>query len=245
MSSSRIRRKTAFQTVVDAFGIATDYPLLLGAFLLVAVVEAFAEVGGPLLSILGTVIGLYVGGIAYLYTESELVGSTVSFGDAAERVLPRLLSLVGILIVYVVAVGIGIVLLVLPGIYLGARLILAFPACVVDDQGAFESLATSWDAAGGNVLKLVGIFLLLMVGALGTTALGAAFGGLEFVDSPMYLLVTAPISAILTATIEIATARVYLENTVPADDPRLQQTTTGAGGRSGPTSTASDSRSLR
>lgn len=208
-----VSRKAAFGTVSEALGLVFAYPVLLGAFVAVEAVDAAvpADVVGR--SIPVWLLALFVGGVAYVYTEAAVGGGRASVLDASGRVLRRLLSLIGVSIVYGVVVAIGLVLLIAPGVYLGARLVLAFPACVLDDQSAFDSLETSWNVADGNVLKLVGIFLLLFLPvALGVAAV--ELSQFEFGYAGNYLLLVGDVgaSAVLTATLEVATARVYLEN---------------------------------
>ncbi|XVH30972.1 glycerophosphoryl diester phosphodiesterase membrane domain-containing protein [Haloferacaceae archaeon DSL9] len=189
---------------------AINLPLLLAAFVVLEFIHTAGEVS-LLFSLLSFLGGLFLGGVAYVYAEAELRGTAVDFGEAAEPVVRRFLSLIGIFVGYIVAVAIGFALLILPGIYLGARLILAFPACVLDDRDTFDSFATSWEVAGGNVLKLVGIFILGFVAALGVSVVGwITAGGLE--SSTLFLLVTAPLSGLITAVVELSIARVYLEN---------------------------------
>jgi membrane-anchored glycerophosphoryl diester phosphodiesterase (GDPDase) len=118
-------------------------------------------------------------------------------------------------------------LLIIPGLYLAARLGLALPACVLDDQRAIESLKTSWSVAEGNLLKIGGLIGVLLLGFLVvgiaslvialpiTVVLGVTAG------STLASLVTAPIFGILLGAFQMALARVYLENRQP--EPQRQQ----------------------
>lgn len=218
-----IPRKNAVDTMTDAATWLFGLPVLIGAFLAVEFVNSLASIFGPgtgsILQLVGAVAMLLVNGAAYRYVESELFGGRFEFGEAINEVTGRLLSLIGVLLIYVIAVGIGLVLLIIPGIYIGARLFLAFPACVLDGHGAIDSISVSWDVAGGNVAKLVGIFLLSLIPVLLLSAFGAGAGGAELLASPVFLLITAPLSAIITGIVEMAGARVYIEN-------RHTQTTT-------------------
>jgi len=194
-------------------------PILFGAFIFVELFDAIGEINA-LFSLLSIPLLLVVDGVAHKYTERLLADESVS-GTVAELfdmgsvVLGRLLSLLGVVIIYVVAVAIGLILLIVPGIYLGARLALAFPACVLDEQRAFESLSTSWDVAHGNVLKLVGLFLLFIFAVIGVTLPLVIFEGVDAVDapeSPLALVLVAPITALISGAVEMSYARIYLEN---------------------------------
>lgn len=216
-SGPHVPRKGALETFTQGLKWIIGLPVLLGAFLVVDLVNVVGETVNPLFSLLGFLLSLVVWGVAYRYAERLLAdepveGSVDELFDTASDVLGRLLSLVGIFIVYVIVVGIGFLLFILPGIYLGARLILAYPACVLDDQRAFQSLSTSWDVAHGNVLKLVGIFLINVAVVFGVFFVAAIIGGIAALDSPVFLALTAPVTAVFTGAVQMAVGRVYLEN---------------------------------
>ncbi len=65
-------------------------------------------------------------------------------------------------------VGFGLLLLVIPGIYLAVKFVLAGPAIVADEQGPFEGLRTSWRQTDGQfstvllLLVLSGISFILV-----------------------------------------------------------------------------------
>lgn len=209
----------ALATLGQSLRWLLGFPILIAAFLIGDLLTTTQYLVSPALSpviqIGGAILNLVLGGVAYVYVDRELRDEAVAFGDAVSEVLGRLLSLLGIFIVYVIAVGIGFLLLVLPGIYLGARLILAFPACVLDEKGISDSLSISWEVANGNVLKLVAIFVLSLLPLFGVFLIGALTGDIqspEDVQNPTVLALSAPISAIVGGMIEMATARVYLEN---------------------------------
>jgi hypothetical protein len=230
-----IVRKSAVDTFSQAFSWMTGLPVLIGVFAVVAALSALAP-GSPtissVLSLVQTVVGLLVGGIAHIYTkryvyDEQVRGSLDELSDIAGDVANKLLSLLGAAIVYGLAVGFGTLLLIIPGLYLAARLGLALPACVLDDQRAIESLKTSWSVAEGNLLKIGGLIGVLLLGFLVvgiaslvialpiTVVLGVTAG------STLASLVTAPIFGILLGAFQMALARVYLENRQP--EPQRQQ----------------------
>lgn len=204
-----IPRRTAIETLRESVGWLVASPALLAAFIVVDAFGVVAEFTSPILSIVAALIGLFVGGIAYVYADAFLSGESTTIGRAAGPVLDRFISLVGVFIIYLIVVAIGFLLLIIPGIYLGARLILAFPACILDDSGTFDSLSQSWRVAHGNLLKLVGIFLLLFFAMFGYFLLGGLVFGLMH---PLFVVLSIPVTAALTGIVELAIARVYLEN---------------------------------
>lgn len=53
----------------------------------------------------------------------------------------------------------GVILLIIPGIYLGIRLQFA-PLCMVEGAGIVEALKKSWKLTKGNILRLVLLYLV-------------------------------------------------------------------------------------
>lgn len=227
-----IPRKGALETFTQGLKWLVAVPALLGAFVVVELLSSLSPFVTGLLSLVGSILSLLLGAVAYKYTEQFVYSGDVQGGvdtvlSTASEVASRLLSLIGIAIIYVIAVFVGLFLLILPGIYLGARLVLAFPACVLDDEGVLDSFSTSWSVASGNILKLVGLGFILILANIGigiVVSLGvAAAGGLSVLEGPFVSLLLAPVSAVLGGAVQIAIARVYLENRPPKPQPRGQQ----------------------
>lgn len=100
------------------------------------------------------------------------------------------LKFFGAAILYNIIVGVGLVLLILPGIYLGIRLQF-FAYLIVDkDMGPIEALKKSWEMTEGKVLDL---FLLGLV-IVGLNILG-------FLALLIGMAVTAPITMVVYATV--------------------------------------------
>lgn len=105
-------------------------------------------------------------GVAFLAAADAVAGSRRPFRArlrvAAERLPESLLAGV----VGGIAVGGGLLTLLVPGLYLLSKLALAFPACVVDDLDAVTALRRSWLLTGGSaltVLALLALYLLVVV----------------------------------------------------------------------------------
>ncbi|WP_440771817.1 DUF7847 domain-containing protein [Natronorubrum sp. DTA28] len=215
-----LRRKGAIGSIGDGIDWLRRNPILIVLFLLYGLIELGAELLGPggfVLTLVGFLLLPYIDGLVHVIGEQEASGESGDIGRASSTVLARYLSLIGIWIAYTVAIFVGLLFLILPGIYLAVRLSLAFPACVIDDQDAFESLSTSWSVAKGNLLKLFGIFVasLVVVGSVGiVTVLFTGFDGEFFIT---FLFLSALLTAVVSPVVQFAFARVYLENR-PADE---------------------------
>ncbi|SDJ53502.1 DUF7847 domain-containing protein [Natronorubrum texcoconense] len=215
-----LQRKGVIGSIGDGIEWLRRNPILMVVFLLYGLIELGAEILGPagvVLTLVGWLLLPYIDGLVHVIGKQEASGESGDIGRASSTVLGRYLSLIVIWIAYVIAVSIGLIFLILPGIYLAVRLSLAFPACVIDDQDAFESLSTSWSVAKGNLLKLFGIFVasLVVVGSVGIVTV--LYTGLDGEFYLTFLLVSALLTAVVSPVVQFALARVYLENR-PTDE---------------------------
>ncbi len=118
---------------------------------------------------------LVVAGVAHLLAQgatvfavSELhLGRTTTIGAALQRVRGELGTLFGVLILSSLAIGGGLILLIIPGIYIACRLAVCVPAAILEDLGPRTSLERSWaltkDNAGRALLIYVLYFVLVIV----------------------------------------------------------------------------------
>lgn len=187
------------------------------------------------------ILGLVVAGMAYVYAERELRGESATAGEAASQVFSQFLSLLAIWLLFIPVFVLGLFLFILPGLYIGGRLLLAFPACVLDRQGALDSLSTSWELTSRVSLTSMGILALATLTFFGLalvlaipqniifSALGvelAAFEtleeALEVMDDPQLAAVNAFFQAIAlaipTGLVQIAGARLYLQERYGASE---------------------------
>jgi uncharacterized membrane protein len=74
--------------------------------------------------------------------------------------VPVILNAAGALALYWAVVGVGYLLLVIPGLYLQVRLQFAPYFCVDRDENCIEALKSSWDATENNWVA-IGLFNLL------------------------------------------------------------------------------------
>jgi hypothetical protein len=114
--------------------------------------------------------------------------------DAVLAGLQRLPGAIVAVLVFIVAVGIGFVLLFIPGFYLWGKLEFWLSAVFADDVGAIEGLGRSWEATAGNwwrsvtivsVAFIIILVLELLVSVVTASAVGIMVGvyhsGLEAV----------------------------------------------------------------
>lgn len=119
-----------------------DFVTARGAFL-VALIFLF------LMSAIGEAI-ILVGALQYLH------GEPVRPGEALRQGLAKSFPLLGLVILYTLAVGIGAVLLIVPGVFLMVIWSIVVPACVVEGLGPIASMNRSRNLTKGHRWKIFG-----------------------------------------------------------------------------------------
>jgi hypothetical protein len=179
--------------------------------------------GGPVLywAILGGLVSVVTGAILQASiisgAASDLNGRPVSVGESLRIGLRAFLPLIGLSIVVGVAVWLGLILLIVPGVLIALAWCVAVPVYVVEQTGVFSSLDRSATLTRGNRLRIFGLFCLVVVAALIISIvigivggiLGAISGGLfAYVQAA---IVSPAISALVAALGATASAVLYVE----------------------------------
>lgn len=86
-------------------------------------------------------------------------------------------------IVFGIAVAVGLILLIVPGIYLALALFFWTVYVAVEDKGFYEAMKSSWELTEGHKWRLLGLFLVLGIVNLALMAPGMvlAVAGMQFV----------------------------------------------------------------
>ncbi len=103
-------------------------------------------------------------------TFQDLHGRPVRIWESAKRGLMRFLPLTGAFIVFSLGAGLGLVLLIVPGLLLLVRWYVFAPVCVVEWRGPLGSLKRSAALTEGYRWKLFAILVIINLAA------GAAIG---------------------------------------------------------------------
>ena len=132
------------------------------------IVDFFSANSGPigLLGFLGMILSIsFLGGL-HIAFDVKSSNSSIEPLNALLSGFKKFFPLFGAYILSAIVVFFGLLLLILPGIYVGARLAL-FPAYIMlQNKGALESLQLSWentDEHGGALFSLTIIFALLSI----------------------------------------------------------------------------------
>lgn len=95
-----------------------------------------------------------------------LRGRTVGLGEALSRGLSLILPMLGVAILSGLAIGIGTVLLIVPGIIVAVMLWVAIPAAVVERPGVIASLQRSAELTKGHRWSVFGILVIIVVAVI-------------------------------------------------------------------------------
>ena len=107
----------------------------------------------------------------------DLRGRTVSAAESASHGLSQLVSVIGLSILVGIVVGIGMVLLIIPGLIAITALAVALPVCVVERDGPSSSMRRSANLTSGHRWPIFGVafavgVISIAVGYLIAVALG-------------------------------------------------------------------------
>lgn len=113
--------------------------------------------------VISVVIAAIVQGALTRATVAEREGKRASFGECIAAGLRVFLPLIAVGLIYGISVGIGFVLLIVPGIIVMIVWSAAAPAIVVERDGVIASLGRSNELTRGSRWRIFGLFLVLLV----------------------------------------------------------------------------------
>ena len=188
-------------------------PLLIGAALVIGVagiIEGILSVSGSIiLGILGAFVGLaagflYTGYVVKLVQDIRDGRRDFSVGELFSHATPYLGTLILAGILAGIAIAIGFVLIIVPGLILLTIWAVISPAIVVEDKGVFESFGRSRELVRGHGWQVFGAivltFLIIVVVGIIASLIGSAIG-----DAGLVILraignvITAPVWALVSS----------------------------------------------
>jgi hypothetical protein len=130
---------------------------------------------------------------------SAYLGEEASAGPSLRYGLSRLLPLMVAYIVVWIVVGIGFLIFFIPGIFLGVKWCVTFPAIVSERAGPFSAMGRSWELTRGHWWRTFGTLLVLvLISAVLWFLVVAGLGGLIASDENMSEVTYAVLSTALT-----------------------------------------------
>jgi hypothetical protein len=205
-------------------------PVAFWLFLVVAIVNGLAGSSLVLLllaSVVGIVAGtLYQGTVVNLVLDVQDGRRDFSAGELLSSAAPFIAPLVGAGILAGIAIGIGLFLLLVPGLFLLTIWAVIAPVIVVEKSGVMDSFGRSRVLVRGNGWPVFGAivvaFLIVIVGGLVFGAIAASIADgplLRIVFSALASTITAPISALVAAVLYFRLRAVEGTPAPPAGGP--------------------------
>ena len=198
----------AFETYQSQAG-----PLLGGALIVIGiagVIEGILAITGSfILVLLGVLIGLaasflYTGYVVKLVQDVRDGRRDFTVGELFSHAAPFVGTLVLNGILAGIAIAIGFVLIIVPGLILLTIWAVIAPSIVVEDRGVFEAFGRSRDLVRGHGWQVFGAvvlaFLIVFVVGLVASIVGAAIGNVgQVILQTAASVATAPVAALVSS----------------------------------------------
>lgn len=181
---------------------------------------------------IAAVVNAAIGIVGYFWVQGALVEAAadvhdgrqeLEFGDVFRRVRPVLGALIVAGLLAGLGIGLGLLLLIVPGLYLLTRWALIIPVIVLEKRRAGESFGRSYELVKGNGWTVFGIVLIVFL--LGAIVGGIVSGILQAAlnDFLGFWLGNTVANAIVTPFFAVALTVVYLQLTAGREAPEAAE----------------------
>lgn len=197
--------------------------LLLGGlptFLMYAFLLKGVEAGGSatflvpsyaVSSIVSMILGYLLQAAIVRSSILDLSGRDPEIGASLVEALQLILPIVGVVILSGILVGIGFMLLIVPGIIVYIMLIVAVPALVEERQGVIASMKRSRALTAGSRGRIFLLLLLFLVVYFIVAAVIGIFIGVTATNPIIYALGQALLAALVSLIVAAMLASLYVE----------------------------------
>jgi hypothetical protein len=196
----------AFAIYRDQIGVLLPAALVL--FAINALVGLVFDRG--LLALIGAVVSLvlvilYEGMVVQLVRDVQDGRRDSSAGELFSSVSPVLLPLIGVSILAALAISVGLVFCLVPGLILLTFWSVVAPVTVIERPGVFGAFGRSWALVRGNAWPVFGtivlVFLLIIAASVAAALIGLVLGDVgRAILSVIFNALTQPVVA-LTASV--------------------------------------------
>lgn len=227
MSTQKIKPGEVIGSAFKIYGDQASVliPAAVAVFAIGALARlAFTGGAAVLVSLVGLVLStFYQGMVVELVRDVQDGRRDNSVGQLFRGVAPIVLPLIGLSIVLGIAVGIGFILIIVPGLFLMTIWAVAAPSLVIERNGVFAAFGRSRELVRGNGWQVFGVILVVLVLGIavavivGVIASGLGDGGRALVQWVFEVLVS-PFTALISAVLYFSLRGVHGESTA-ADAP--------------------------
>lgn len=207
------------KVISDSFSLyGQNFGVLIGVGLVIAIIvgiingilndsdSAFLHFLAWIVQLIGTAV--YTGFVVKVVQDVRADGTRDnSVGDLMSAAMPAIGPLIVFGILSGIAIGIGFILLIIPGLFLMTIWSVGSPSIVAEGRGPLEAFGRSWELVKGQAWTVFGVLVcvfLIMVAALIVAGLiGAAIGGIvgAAIVAILVSLVYMPIAALVASTL--------------------------------------------
>ncbi len=164
-----------------------------------------AAAGGLVLMLVGGLLSLIASGVTVVMARDALAAREPSMGDAFGAVMGRLGDVVIASILVMVIVGVGMMLLVLPGVVAGFFLMFTLPAVLLDGSSAVAGLKRSATLVKDNLGATVGLVIGIVLAAIVIMIVSKFLGMVPFLGP----LAAAVLTGAFVGYLTVVAVRVY------------------------------------
>ncbi len=180
--------RTNGQQLQDSAEVSTSLWAVAGAWLLAALV--------------GLLLYQVLTGAITRNIAAEVAGQDLGLEQSYRFGFARLGPILVVSILVGLATLLGLIMLVIPGIYIGVRLAVSIQALVVEDKRGTEAMRRSWDLVGGHwwhaaLTMLVAGLITGVVNAVITAPFGAGAWLVQGIAAAVATTVTLPYGALV------------------------------------------------
>lgn len=169
------------------------------------------------LGLLGIVTNAILQGAIIHGTVQDLNGRPVVFAESLANGLRSFLPLIGLSILMGLAIVFGLFFLFVPGVMMWLAWCVALPALVAERRGVFDSFSRSADLTRNNRWRILGLFVVYIVGLIVVSAvIGIVVGIFSVVGAiggfnPIGFVVNGVVNAAMSAIGATLIAVLYVE----------------------------------
>lgn len=171
---------------------------------------AFLLVLGLVTLVLSLAVAAFTAAYVSAIALGELGGQERTWQRCLQIALALTLPGAVALLLYGIGIAVGCLLLIVPGLLLGAMLWTLIPALVHDRRGISEAFSRSWNVGRSNLLTLLALFLVVMVVQGGS---GWALGRLQLTVEfqPLGVAIVALPQAVVAAWAQSMQAAAFAQ----------------------------------